>query len=158
MGRVKLLLVLALAILLLIGLPAVALAGGPDEPVQPLGDDPGGGGGGALWIQNVELAAGTINKTYAHWYYQDQYFCDGDPDTDWVFVYYLDYQQNPDSLRVYTDDWELRGLIYTVYRGYVKGFAKDSWTVCRVCLGDNVVSRFGGGDGIKSRLWVHRLQ
>ncbi|MDI7277946.1 MAG: hypothetical protein QME94_18350, partial [Anaerolineae bacterium] len=107
MGRLRLLLVLALAaVLLMAGATAVA-AHGPGEPVQPEADDPGGGGGGVLWRQYVEELPGTINKTYASGWYTSQYECDTDPDTDYVFVYNLNYQQNPDSLKFYFDDWRV---------------------------------------------------
>lgn len=153
MRRLRLLLVLALAAVLLVPDATALAAGGPGDRVQPEGDDPGGGGGGVHWRQYVEELPGATKKTYASSWYTSQYECDTDADTDYVFVYNLNYQQNPDSLKFYFDDWRVE----TALPSSLSAFAR-SWTECRLCVGDITVGLAGGAGNIKSHVWIHQVQ
>ena len=124
----------------------------PSGPPQPDANDPGGGGGASkIWEQFAEEESGTTNQTFATSYYTSQYACDDNPDLDYVFVYYMDYQQNPNSIRFYSDDWWIR----TVLPSSLKDFA-TWWGEVRLCIGPDRVDAVGGPGAIMSHVWLHQ--
>ncbi|MCL6431399.1 MAG: hypothetical protein K6V36_11175 [Anaerolineae bacterium] len=144
--------VLVVAAALLLHTTVFAVAGSP--VLGPEADDPGSGGGQAvLWTQTIEQASGTQNRTYASSYYQSQTQCDNDPDWDYIFVYNLNYQQNPDSLRYYSFD---PAILVRLGAIEVKGFA-FTWNECRLCVGDQTVFWIGGPDAFKAKVWLHQV-
>lgn len=69
-----------------------------------------------IWQQLIEEQQRTTNgaRAYASYYYTTTHFCDNEPDTDYVFVFRLNYNCNPDSLRWWSDDFLTRWSSTTV--------------------------------------------
>jgi hypothetical protein len=133
------LLLVSIVALLVFG-SSVALA---EEPLPPaLRQMP------PKWIQNIERA--TYNNTTLYsvdHIYHDQYSCDSEPDTDHVLVFYLDYQQNPDSLKLY----HALVPVGTTFRGYAL-----EWNECRVCMGDTWWTILGGESAVQANTKLFR--
>jgi hypothetical protein len=103
---------------------------------------------GFTWKQFIEEASGTSNRAYASYYYTSTYYCDNDPDTDYVFVFRLNYSCDPDSLRWWSDDAFTRVVLGNLSGGSPVTSDDD----VHVCIGDNSLRIIGGGS-INSGIW-----
>jgi len=99
----------------------------------------------ATWQQFIEEqapAGNPANRAFASYYYPSQYFCDSDPDTDYVFVFRLNYRCNPDSLRWNSGHWPTT----TIFDSLNSKSPVASDDDVHVCFGGDRLSLLGAGN------------
>ncbi len=95
-----------------------------------------------IWQQFIEKQSPPSvvqSVATASYYYTTTTFCDSDPDTDYVFVFRLNYSCNPDGLKWYSSNFFIvNGLGNLNARSPV---ASDDDV--HLCIGDNSVNILG---------------
>jgi hypothetical protein len=106
-----------------------------------------------IWQQFVEKVypPATVKAVaHASYYYTTTTFCDNDPDTDYVFVFRLNYSCNPDSLKWYSSDGWATTLLGDLNSRSPVATDDD----VHVCIGDNHVN-FLGVNSILQNMYVY---
>ncbi len=98
--------------------------------------------GGLAWSQDIENRWWASPGAYEDYWWSDQYTCDDNADTDYIFHFSLYYSQNPNGLRWTTDNPAVYSYIQGAYGGNLRGF---SWSLddSFLCVGDNGIYFFG---------------
>lgn len=114
---------------------------------------------GCTWTQLAEKESGSFNKTIASYYYRDtaQVCDDGDTsDTDYILVFRLPYNCDPDSLRFYSDSWTIRPLLPGTLKIFTPVTSDDD---VHMCIGqDRVEGTFwtpGIGTSNFNQIYMH---
>lgn len=108
-----------------------------------------------IWQQFIEEqapAGNPANKAFASYYYTSQFFCDADPDIDYVFVFRLNYRCNPDSLRWNSNDW----LTRATFDGLNSRSPVATDDDVHVCMGENSLRVLGAGNLGAGINWILR--
>lgn len=109
----------------------------------------------ATWQQFIEEQAppgNPANRASPSYYYTSQYFCDSEPDIDYVFVFRLNYRCNPDSLRWNSND----GLTQLLFDGLNSRSPVASDDDVHVCMGGDRLQILGGGNLNAGINWIFR--
>ncbi|MES4787635.1 MAG: hypothetical protein C4294_19580 [Nitrospiraceae bacterium] len=113
---------------------------------------------GEIWREPIENAwtwGYPPGSTFVASYWSSP-LCDDDPsDDDWGFIFYMSYNQDPDSLRWTSNSGQVYLAFQVAYGGNLNGYAFN-WGEVRLCIGTNGVSAAGGPDNVKANVFVHQ--
>lgn len=126
--------------------PSAAPSGGQIAPMTAQG----------VWAHSIPNYNGPFpyyNGTTGS--YSDQYSCDDDPDTDFIFVFSHD-ANSLNSLRWNTNSSQVYSAFWAYYGGTLRGFGYNYLDV-RLCAGDTGVWAAGGQGWVAGHLYVHYI-